>query len=78
MHLKSIGIASSREKVKRAMKELGLKAIHPGPNTSKACKEHKKYPYLLRGLKITHINQVWASESLILNLTVVLCIWLPL
>ena len=62
VYLKSIGIASSREKVKRAMKELGLKAIHPGPNTSKACKEHKKYPYLLRGLKITHKNQVWASD----------------
>jgi len=44
------------------MKELGLKAIYPGPKTSQANKEHKKYPYLLRGLEIKHINQVWASD----------------
>ncbi|MFE3866503.1 transposase [Flavobacterium sp. LS2P90] len=25
-------------------------------------KEHKKYPYLLKGLKITHKNQVWATD----------------
>ena len=44
------------------MKELGLKAIYPGPKTSQANKEHKKYPYLLRGLEITHINHVWATD----------------
>ena len=46
------------EKVKTA----GLKAIYPGPRTSQPNKEHKKYPYLLRGLEITHINHVWASD----------------
>jgi putative transposase len=25
-------------------------------------KEHKKYPYLLKGLKITHKNQVWVTD----------------
>jgi len=44
------------------MKELGLKAIYPGPKTSRPNKEHKKYPYLLRGLEVTHINQEWASD----------------
>jgi len=44
------------------MKELGLKAIYPEPKTSQPNKEHKKYPYLLRSLEITHINQVWASD----------------
>jgi hypothetical protein len=44
------------------MKELGLKAIYPGPKTSEPNKEHKKYPYLLRGLEIKHINQVWSSD----------------
>ena len=44
------------------MKELGLKAIYPGPRTSQPNKEHKKYPYLLRGLEITHIKHVWASD----------------
>ena len=44
------------------MKELGLKAIYPGPKTSQADKENRKYPYLLRGLDINRINQVWASD----------------
>jgi len=44
------------------MKELGLKAIYPGPKTSQPNKKHKKYPYLLRGLEIKYINQVWSSD----------------
>ena len=39
------------------MKELGLKAIYPGPKTTQANKDDKKHPYLLRELKINHINQ---------------------
>jgi len=61
-HLKSVGVKSTRDRVKTAMKELGLKAIYPGPRTSQPNKEHKKYPYLFRGLEITHINHVWASD----------------
>lgn len=61
-HLKNMGINSNRDKVKKAMKELGIKAIYPGPRTTVPAKEHKKYPYLLNGLEITDINQVWASD----------------
>jgi len=60
-YLKSVGVKSTRDKVKTAIKELGLKAIYPGPRTSQPNKEHKKYPYLLRDLKITHSNQAWSS-----------------
>ncbi len=41
---------------------MGLRAIIPGPHTSKRNKEHKVYPYLLRGLGITYSNQVWATD----------------
>ncbi len=36
----------------------------PRPNTSKPHKEngHTVYPYLLRGLKFTRPNQVWAMD----------------
>ena len=44
------------------MKELGLKAICPKPKTTIPNKDNKKYPYLLRNLKITRINQVWAAD----------------
>jgi len=61
-YLRSLGISSNRDKVKTAMKELGLKAIYPGPRTSQANKAHMKYPYLLRNLEIKDINHVWASD----------------
>src|SRR5262249_15053943 len=32
------------------------------PNTSKPAAAHKIYPYLLRGLTIERVNQVWCSD----------------
>ncbi|MBK8698752.1 MAG: IS3 family transposase [Saprospiraceae bacterium] len=43
-------------------KVMGLKAVLPGPHTSLAVKENKKYPYLLRGLKVTKPNHVWMTD----------------
>jgi len=43
-------------------KVMGLRAILPGPHTSKRRKDHKVYPYLLRGLQITRPNQVWGMD----------------
>ena len=39
-----------------------LKALMPGPHTSRSNKEHKKYPYLLKNLKINRCNQVWMTD----------------
>jgi putative transposase len=39
-----------------------LKSLMPGPHTSTPMKEHKKYPYLLRGLRITMNNSVWMTD----------------
>ena len=44
------------------MQRMGLKAITPGPHTSKPAPEHKVYPYLLRGVEIERVNQVWSSD----------------
>jgi putative transposase len=41
---------------------MGLRAILPGPHTSKRHKDHKVYPYLLRDLEIERPNQVWATD----------------
>lgn len=41
---------------------MGLRAILPGPHTSKRHKDHPVYPYLLRGLDIQRPNQVWATD----------------
>jgi putative transposase len=50
------------KKVRKIMQDLGLRAIYCKPNTSKACKANKVYPYLLKNLPITQPNQVWATD----------------
>jgi putative transposase len=52
----------NRKRVQRVMRLLGLAAIYQRPNTSKPAAAHKIYPYLLRGLAIERINQVWCSD----------------
>jgi putative transposase len=44
------------------MKKIGIMAIYPKPKLSIVNVVHKKYPYLLRGLEINRINQVWATD----------------
>lgn len=52
----------NRKRVLRLMREMGIQAIYPKPNLSKPASGHKKYPYLLRDLKIVKPNQVWATD----------------
>ena len=47
---------------------MDLRVIYAKKNTSKANKGHKKYPYLLRDLKIKRPNQVWVCDI----------IWIPM
>lgn len=57
------GYKVSKNRVARLYYDvMGLQAIIPGPHTSKRNKEHKVYPYLLRGLEIIRPNQVWATD----------------
>lgn len=56
------GYKVNKKRIERLYRLMNISAIVPGPHTSKGNKEHKKYPYLLRNLKITHKNQVWATD----------------
>jgi len=56
------GYAINRKRVKRLMKLMGWQTIYRRPNTSKPCKEHRIYPYLLKDLSINRYNQVWAMD----------------
>jgi putative transposase len=60
--LKSQKQLVNRKKVQRLMQKMGLQAIYRHPRTSPPGKGNKTYPYLLKGLKITHPNQVWAAD----------------
>ena len=56
------GHAVNRKRVRRLMRLLGVAAIYQRPNTSKPTAAHKIYPYLLRGLTIERVNQVWCAD----------------
>jgi putative transposase len=67
--LSTEGRATNRKCVQRLMRVMGFEAMAPKPNTSRAAPEHPTYPYLLRHLKITRINQVWATDITCIPLT---------
>ena len=56
------GYQVNHKRVARLMRKMGLRAVCPRPRTSIPDRQHKKYPYLLRGLAITHPNQVWSTD----------------
>lgn len=61
-YLRRLGHDVNRKRVQRLMRLMGLVSVAPKPNTSKKNKEHKVYPYLLRGLAIDRPNQVWCTD----------------
>jgi putative transposase len=62
LHLETLGFCVNIKRIRRLMQLMGLITIYPKPNTSLPNKEHKKYPYLLKDLPITHSNHVWATD----------------
>jgi putative transposase len=52
----------SRPTVQAYMREMGISAVVPGPNTSKAAPEHLIYPYLLRTVTAQHPNHIWGID----------------
>lgn len=60
--LKDYGIDIGRQQVRHCYKILGLEALYPKVNLSKRNHEHRVYPYLLRHLLVTRVNQVWSAD----------------
>lgn len=60
----NFGIEIGKKKIISLMKQMGLETIYPRkkPNLSIPDKQHKKYPYLLRRLRIIRSNQVWGTD----------------
>ena len=52
----------NRKRVRRLMRLMGLEAIYRRPNTSKPAPGHRVYPYLLKGVEVNRVNQVWATD----------------
>ena len=63
------GFDVGQKRVRTAMQVMGIEAIYPKPNLSAGNKQHKKFPYLLRGLVVDHPNQAWAADITYIPLT---------
>lgn len=60
--LRRMGYEVNRKRIQRLMRLMGIQSIAPKPNTSKAHPEHKVYPYLLKNMDITCVDQVWSTD----------------
>lgn len=61
--LRATGYEVNRKRIRRLMRLMGLEAIYPKPNLSRAvANESVKYPYLLKGLFIQRPNHVWSTD----------------
>ena len=60
--LRSQGHEVNRKRVSRLMGLLGWQTLYRGHRTTIRAKSHPVYPYLLKDLSITRVNQVWAMD----------------
>jgi putative transposase len=60
--LRRFNLKAGRGKVRRLMMRMGISAIYPKKRLSFPNKQHKIYPYLLRNVAITRVNQVWSTD----------------
>lgn len=60
--LKGEGYHVGRKLVRRLIALMGMRAIYPLKSLSKGGCVKYRMPYLLRGMHITHRNQVWSTD----------------
>ena len=60
--LQEQGYAVDRKRVRRLMQRMGLETIYPKPRLSLPGEQSVRYPYLLRGLSVDRIDQVWSCD----------------
>lgn len=56
------GFVVGRGHVATLMRKMGMEAIYPKRRLSKPAPGHTVYPYLLRGMEITHAGHVWCAD----------------
>ena len=60
--LRTQGHEVNHKRVARLLRQMGLMAIYPGPRVSQPGEQSGRYPYLLRGMSIDRVNQVWSTD----------------
>jgi len=59
---KERGDCIKEKRTRRLMLEMGVSAVYPKPRLTKGVREDKKYPYLLKNMKVERANQVWQTD----------------
>ena len=60
--LRERGYQVNPKRVARLMELIGIAAIYPKPRLSVAGEGHQIYPYLLEGVEVKSVNQVWSTD----------------
>ena len=60
--LQQQGFAVGPKRVRRLLRSMGLMAVYPKPRLSLNPLDHKRFPYLLKGVAIVRPNQVWSTD----------------
>lgn len=60
--LRSQGYTVHHKRGARLLHTRGLETIYPKPRLSEPHPAHRVYPYLLRGVPSTRVNQVWSTD----------------
>jgi putative transposase len=56
------GETVNRKRVQRLMRLMGLEVVYPRPCTTVPGKGHRVYPYLLRDVAVSRVDQVWSTD----------------
>jgi putative transposase len=56
------GYVVERKRVRRLLQMMGLETIYPKPHLSQPGSPEQRFPYLLRNLAVTAVNQVWSTD----------------
>ena len=60
--LETVGYYPDVKRVRRLLRLMGLMAIYRKPNLSFNGTDHRRYPYLLRGVPVLRRDQVWSTD----------------
>ena len=56
------GETVNRKRVQRLLRLMGLEVVYPRPCTTVPGKGHRLYPYWLRDVAVTRVDQVWSTD----------------
>jgi putative transposase len=61
-YLRNQGYWVNPKRIDRLMGVMGLRALVPRKRMTRSNPDHKVYPYLLRNVPITRVDQVWSAD----------------